>query len=255
MSRCIYCVLLLCYSLSLTAQDSSGYTIAEASRELAAGDYAHASEILDSLERKDGLSATAYLGLGNAYFEVGKTGRAILAYERGLRLRPGHRALRNNLKYVREEAGLTTPVLPEFFLLRWWRAVGAFLGSTVAYIVAACCWWIAVVGGVYWYLRRRTMAEKRRFVLLPLAVTFLVLAVVLYALGQSRYEYLNSTDEAVLLTAGAALRVSPTEAASVEDELPAGSHLSITDRVGKYVKVTLADGRQGYLLQDELAII
>ena len=204
----------------------------------------------DSLRTADG-----YLALGNTYFEAGATGEAILAYERGLRLRPNHPTLRNNLRYVREEVGIIAPTIPDFFLLRWWRSIGAVVGSTTAYVLALVCWWLAVASGLYWYLRRQQMAEKRRFVLLPAAVCLLSLAVFFYVLGQSRHDFLHRTDEAILLTPAAALRVSPTEAASVETELTSGQRLIITDRVGDYVKVTLEDGRQGYLLVEELAVI
>ncbi len=204
----------------------------------------------DSLQTADG-----YLAQGNAYFAEGATGEAILAFERGLRLRPNHATLRNNLRYVREEAGITAPPLPEFFLVRWWRTVGAAIGSTTAYVLALVCWWLAVAAGLYWYLRRRQMTEKRRFVLLPASILLLALAALCYLLGQSRYAFLHRTDEAILIAPTAALRVSPTEAASVEAELASGQRLLITDRVGDYVKVTLEDGRQGYLLVGELAVI
>ncbi|WP_420460787.1 hypothetical protein [Neolewinella sp.] len=205
---------------------------------------------LDSFQTADG-----YLAQGNAYFTEGATGEAILAFERGLRLRPNHVTLRNNLRYVREEAGITAPPLPEFFLVRWWRTVGAVIGSTMAYVLALICWWLAVAAGLYWYLWRRQMAEKRRFVLLPGSVFLLGLAVLFYLMARTRYDFLHRTDEAILIAPTAALRVSPTEAASVEAELASGQRLLITDRVGDYVKVTLEDGRQGYLLVAELAVI
>ena len=255
MLRCLLLVVLLGTCVSPHAQDTTAYTLATAERELAEGDFAFAAQLLDSVERKEGLTPAGYLALGNARFESGQVGEAILAYERGLRLRPDQQTLMNNLRFVQEEAGLTAPTLPGFFLLRWWRVAGAAIGSTTAYILAMICWWLAVAGGLYWYLRRRTMAEKRRFVLLPLAIFLIVLAVLFYTLGQSRYTYLHRTDEAVLLTPTASLRVSPTEAASIEAELTAGNKLTITDRVGKYVKVILADGQQGYLLLGELAVI
>ena len=204
----------------------------------------------DSLRTADG-----FLALGNSRFEAGATGEAILAYERGLRLRPNHPSLQNNLRFVREEAGITAPTLPEFFLLRWWRSAGAVIGSTTAYVLAMVCWWLAVAAGLYWYLRRRQMTEKRRFILLPASVCLLALAILFYLVGQSRYDVLHRTDEAILLAPSAALRVSPTQAASVETELTSGQRLVITDRVGDYVKVTLEDGRQGYLRVDELEII
>lgn len=201
------------------------------------------------------LSPEYYLARGNEAFEAGQPGQAILAYERGLRLQPGNDRLKNNLKFVREEAGLTTPVPPDYWLLRAWRWTGAALGTRTAYYLALLLWWLAVAGATLWLLRRRNMNEKQRFVLLPLAVGMALLAVLCYTLGQSRYDYLHREDEAILTAPEATLRVSPSPQGSVEAELTEGRRLELTDRAGDYVKVRLVDGRQGYLPMAALEII
>lgn len=232
------------------------YSLAAAEQALRSEDYKQATVIFDSLETEQQLaSPDFYLALGNARFETGRTGEAILAYERGLRLSPANPDLINNLRYVREEAGLTTAEVPDFFLLRWWRVAAALVGTTVAFAVSLLLWWLAVGGVFWWYLRRREMEEKRRFALLPLAFTGVLLAALFFALAQSRYNHLHRDDEAILVAPTATLRVSPTESASVEAELAAGHKLVITDRLNRYVKVQLADGRQGYLLLSEVATI
>ncbi|WP_116124885.1 SH3 domain-containing protein [Lewinella sp. IMCC34183] len=244
-------VLLFLSSLSLQAQDD--LSLAGAEERMRAGDYVRAAAILDSLEG-GAVSPEFFLALGNARFETGEPGRAILAYERGLRLRPGDRDLKNNLRYVRESAGITTPELPDFFLLQLWRRVGAWLGTDVAYALSLLCWWLAVGGVVWWFLRRQQMEEKRRFALLPGAGVCAVLCLTLFLLAGSRSAFLQSTDEAVLVE-DASLRVAPAEEGSVEAELLQGHKLRITDRVNRYLKVQLPDGRQGYVTRSEIEII
>lgn len=254
MLRC--CLLLLLLPLGLKAQDTTEQMLGEIEVALREGAYQSAARQLDTLEAvAGGLPVNGYLAQGNAYYEVGDYGRAILAYERGLRLRPGHADLRNNLAYVREEAGISEPPLPDFVLLRWWRLAGAALGATTAYVLALVWWWLAVVGALWWYRYRNRMAEQRRFALLPAAGLCLFLALACFALGHHREAYLDQSNEAVLLAVVADLRVSPTPEASVEATLTGGLKLRITDRVGDYVKVSLADGRQGYLRATELAVI
>ncbi len=245
-------LLLLCTAGALSAQDD--YTLEAASTELRSGDRVRAAEILDSLEGNGLVSPEFYLALGNARFETGQFGSAILAYERGLRLRPGNADLRNNLEYVRQEAGITAPELPEFFLIRTWHLAGAWLGTDLCYLLGIACWWLAVAGAGWWYLRRHRMAEKQRFALLPLAALFAVLCGVFFLLGESRYDLLHATDQAILTT-DAVLRVAPTEEGSVEAELTEGYKLQITDRVNRFVKVQLPDGRQGYVNRAEIEVI
>lgn len=245
--------LVLPLSFSLAAQ--TDYTLQAAQEELSSSDYTHAADILDSLENSIVPTANFYLALGNARFESGRTGEAILAYERGLKLKPGNGNLINNLRYVREEAGLPPVAGSDFALLRWWRMLGAALGTTLAYTISLILWWLAVSGVLYWYLRRKRMSEKRRFALLPLSVGIGVLSLLFFALGWTRHDYLHRSDTAILLTPMATLRVAPTSEASAEADLPSGHKVTITDRVNRYVKVRLSDGRQGYLLREEVEII
>lgn len=221
---------------------------------LAAKDYGRAASLLDSLG-EEYRSAEYYLTLGNAQFEAGAPGRAILAYERGLRIQPGHNDLANNLRFVREEAGVNVGDPPSFFILRWWQLLGALVGTTVAYSLGLLCWWVALGLALFWYLRRRSMEEKRRFVLLPVAGLMLGLAILCYTLGATRYTTLHRQDVAILTVPVANLRVAPLEGGTVEGALEEGSRLRITDTVGRYVKVELYDGRQGYLLSGELTVI
>ncbi len=243
-------IILLCCPLAIWGQESQLLT--EARRELQEGDHERAAVLLDSLENLGFGSPSLYLALGNAHFESGRTGRAVLAYERGLRLRPGDGDLRNNLRFVREEAGIFIPELPDFFLLRWWRVAGSWLGTAAALYLGLLFFWLAVAGATYWYLRRQRMDEKRRFALLPAAGVCLAVAFLLFSLGRARNQYLSRTDGAVLLATAAPLRVSPTGNSSVETTLTEGAYLIVTDRLEKYLKVRLADGKQGYVRRDEV---
>ena len=230
------------------------YSISAASEALQGADYRLAAQILDSLEMTGAVNPNFYLAKGNAHFEAGQPGRAILAYERGLRLRPKQPDLLNNLRFVREQAGISTPDIPAFFLLGAWRSAGAFLGNKTSFVLSLIFWWLAVAGAVWWYLRKDKMEEKRRFVLLPAALLFALLALLFYGLGESRTNYLDRSDEAILLS-GATLLVSPTAEGSVEAQLPEGVKLYITDRVNRYVKVQLVDGQTGYLPVEQIGII
>ncbi len=49
---------------------------------------------------EEGADADTYYNLGNAYFRTGQTGRAVVSYERALRLDPTHEDARTNLEFV-----------------------------------------------------------------------------------------------------------------------------------------------------------
>lgn len=244
MPRIILLSLWFLFSLCLSAQ-ASELTAARAA--LATEDAKAQITALDSLTRTGAVSPAAYQALGNAYYQRGDFGMAILSYERGLRLKPGHAGLKNNLQYVRAEAGITRPELPDFFLVRWWRAIGAALGAGTMFWLAMLLWWLAVAGTVIWFLRRKEMDEKKRFALLPAAVVALVLAVICLSIGNSRNAYLENNLDAILVARKADLRVAPGPDATLEQSLSAGLKLRVLDEFDGFIKVALEDGKQGWL--------
>ena len=228
----LFC-LLLGGSVPLTAQDSLAIS----------GD----GEVVVPERLTTPVSPESYQARGNDFYRQRDLGRAILAYERGLRLDPGNKALKNNLDYVRREADITELQVREFFLSRWWRDAGAMVGVANAQWLALACWIIAVLAATLWYLRRRQMEEGKRFAILPLAVLFALFAFLFFRLGSSRLAYLERNDEAILVEDYVSLRVAPGPDASLEEELGAGRKMRIVDEFDGYFKVILASGGQGWV--------
>lgn len=64
--------------------------------------YQEAVDLYRQAIEKEGTSATLYYNLGNAEYRLGHTARAILAYERALRLDPTDSDTRTNLEFVND---------------------------------------------------------------------------------------------------------------------------------------------------------
>lgn len=245
-------VLLLFLCPQLSAQPAA---LTAARAALSATDPDRQLAALDSLRATGRESADLHLALGNAWFGKQRVGRAILHYERGLRLAPGRADLVNNLRFVRGEAGINTLAVRAFFLIRWWRWLGAALGVGLSQWIAMFCWWGAVAGAVFWYVKREAMDEKRRFALLPLAVGLLLLALFFYQLGGSRAAWLNDESVAVLTAPSAELRVAPGPAATRLQTLAEGEKLRILDAFDGYLKVARDNGEQGYVPAEVVVVI
>lgn len=245
----LLCLLLSCLSYgqstALTAAREA-LTIPDPEAQLAA---------FDSLLATGKESAGLHLALGNAYFNDDRPGKAILHFERGLRLAPGSKDLANNLQFVRAEVGINKLQVREFFLTGWWRAVGAFLGTNASQWLGLLFWWGAVAGAVVWFLKRREMDEKKRFALLPLAAVSLLLSLLFYNIGSSRADFLNNSKEAILTAEFADLRVAPGPEATLEETLKEGVKLRVLDEFDGYIKVAMEDGSQGYLPEGSLEVI
>ena len=94
------CFLLGCSPLG--AAPSAAFD--QANRQFAAGDYAAAAAAYEQALAADGPRAAVFYNLGNSYQRLGRTGPAILAYERARLLAPRDPDLLANLALARKAA-------------------------------------------------------------------------------------------------------------------------------------------------------
>ncbi|MCD8072416.1 MAG: tetratricopeptide repeat protein, partial [Alistipes sp.] len=86
------------------------------------GDYELAAIIYDSIRSGGYVSSRLYYNLGNAYFKQGKTGLAILNYNRSLKISPSDPDTRHNLKIAETHARDKIEAVPVFFMRSWIRS-------------------------------------------------------------------------------------------------------------------------------------
>jgi hypothetical protein len=143
---------------------------AEGNRLYQDGDYAGAVERYERIVEAGYDSGALRYNIGNAYFKLGDLGKAILNYERSLRLSPRDEDARANLELARSLTVDQVTPLPGFWLFRvanWWvhllsrglltiLVAAAYLMTTAATVVfvlrrgsplAAWCARLAVVAG------------------------------------------------------------------------------------------------------------
>ena len=106
--RCYFPILLAILLLSATAvlgtvEDS---LFQEGNEAYSRGDYAQAISKYQQITETAGYSPSVLYNLANSYAQSGKTGRAILNYERALRLSPSDSDIFGNLELVKKENGL-----------------------------------------------------------------------------------------------------------------------------------------------------
>jgi tetratricopeptide (TPR) repeat protein len=79
---------------------SSANLIVLADSAYSTENYTEAIKLYTKSIETDGVSSSAYFNLGNAYFKTGNIGRAIINYERALKIDPSNQDARTNLQFV-----------------------------------------------------------------------------------------------------------------------------------------------------------
>lgn len=102
----ISCLFFIFFSPVWTAGQHSQDLFEQGNEAYSRGDYYAAAEFYNQLAATSGYSAGLLYNLGNSYAQFGQTGKAILNYERALRLSPSDSDIQGNLELIKKESGL-----------------------------------------------------------------------------------------------------------------------------------------------------
>ena len=120
MKRFLLYSLLLLVSLSASASVNRWEAGNKAYIE---GNYDKAIEEYSAILEGGEYSMELYYNLANAYFKMEKIGKAILYYNKALRIAPSQEDVLHNLAIAEAQTKDRIAVIPEFFLNRWLRTV------------------------------------------------------------------------------------------------------------------------------------
>ncbi len=198
-------------------------------------------------------SASLYCNTGDAYFKDGNVPKAIVYYERALKLDPSYDDARYNLELMNAAIQDRIDPVPEFILKVWAR--------DICYIMDSNAW--AVLFLVFLAL---TFAMVLLFVLAPTAggrrtgffvgIVMLVLAVMSVSFSVWQKKDYMIADEAVVMRPVTSVKSSPAAESSTDlFILHEGTKVKIIDSVGRWNNIELADGRQGWLPSEDIEII
>jgi tetratricopeptide (TPR) repeat protein len=202
---------------------------AKANTEFAAGNFKAAIADYQAIVDSGEWSANLFYDLGNAYFRDGDFGRAILNYDRALRLDQHHPEADANLRIARDQTRsleLTPPVLERYL---------NFGTANSFAIVAAIFFWLTVI-----FLMLRPGK-----VLWAVAGMFLAAACVFAA-----YRWENGTRGqrlAIVIAGKAEARVATVDSARSVLALPAGSEVLILEERGDWSYAALPNDQRGWI--------
>lgn len=234
--------LLLAAPSGATAQ---GDFFAEANSRYQEGDYDGALARYESILDAGYESGPLYYNMGNTHFKLGDLGRAILHYERALRLSPNDDDIQANLDLARSLTADEITPLPGFWVFRvagWWVRLVPLGWLTLivlgGYLVAATC-------TVVWVLSRETtLGQWAVRVSVVSAAVALLFGVNLAA----RELQIGVAEEAVVMADEVAVQSAPSDDTALQIfTVHQGTKVRIDTRAEEWAEVVLADGKVGWV--------
>ncbi len=215
-------------------------------------DFAQAIEGYEAILASGEHSAKLYYNLANAYFKSEQTGRAILYYNRALRLQPGDEDIRHNLSVAEARTKDTIEAIPEFFLTQWLRDIRHLMSATAWSILSLIFFAVFGFGLLCYLLGTRLTLRKTGFYTM-LCALFLTISTMWFALA-GRNEQLGE-HRAIVMATSAAVKSSPDRAATDLFILHEGTEVEISNTLDGWCEVTIADGKKGWTERHKIEVI
>ena len=210
------------------------------------GRYREAAPLYEKLASEGASGAALYYNLGNTYFKQGQIGRAVLFYERAIRLAPKDKEILGNLAYAREFVQ-DKVVAPE--PSAWMRRLVYFyelLTLNMTMLLSSFFYFILVLVVCSFIVRPASRRAIRKWLILFSILLSLSLPLLGAKLFSQRYA------EAVVIAREVEVRYGPSPQETKAFLLHEGTSCAIRDVSGEWVLIWLANDRGGWVPRESL---
>ncbi len=221
--------------------------------------YRLAIELYNQSIAQEGKSSTAYYNLGNAYFRNDNLGKAVVSYERALKLNPANADARQNLEFVKSRIQDRPEDDTPFIARLHASIVAACSPDAWAWIAFGIFLLVALASGCYIFSTNVTLRKTGFFGgIVLLAVFAYILAVAADAASTAK-----SHEDAVVIVPSTQLTSAPRAARGTSDKVVTiheGTCVQIIDSVAtpddpvspRWYNVKINNGTKAWLRSSDV---
>lgn len=214
--------------------------------------YHEAIELYESILEMEVVSSALFYNLGNAYYQTGQIGKAILNYERARRLSPNDEAILHNLRIARSLLAENVEPMPQLFFLDWrdnFVQMQSVDGWAITIIILA---FAVMLCAVLFFVQKSRTQKKVFFFAGNFALLFLLLS--FYAVNRQHYQqYVKQ--EAIVMSPRVTAKSAPSDRSIDLFIAYEGTKVELTSNVMDWYEVRLPNGQVGWVNKSALEII
>ena len=220
----------------------------EAAQAYKQGDFEKTAAAYEALAGKYPDSAELHYNLGNVYFKLKKTGKALVEYSRAKRIDPRDYDINENLTYAQGLIEYKMDDKRNWYLIQWDRLMGLVAWQEAVFLsLGLYLAWILL------WIARFTVRKNLKFLFLikPVFILFLL------SLAPAGWKYWDESwrREAVVVVPKAEVRYGPSNADKVAFRLVEGLKVRVLQAREDWCLVGLVNGDSGWSEKKNLEVI
>lgn len=239
----IFCICLMMLSVNAESNEA---LFDKADQFYSKKEYNNALVIYTQLEKNKIISANLFENTANTYLKLGKYPEAILYYER-------------TKKHTTETAqidAILNKIITDYKLENTKttnNVVEFFAKKTSRNVLAMTCIFMSVILIIIiiLYIRKKISLQNTYT---SIAI-YLVAIIFINYIAYTNYKVTEKSNQVIILKNNTLLKSTPSESASDNYEIPAGSKFEIKDKIGNWYLLQNQFGKNGWANEKDLGII
>jgi tetratricopeptide (TPR) repeat protein len=215
-------------------------------------DFEKSIRLYEELIQNRNTSASIYYNLGNAYFKSGNFAKAILNYERALKLTPDDEEVNFNLKIASLKVVDKMETVPEIFYKKWINKFATLLSSKSWTILFITTVWLLFAAASFYFIGRSVRIKKISFVFM-IVLIFLSGSTGIIAARSHAITYVDK--KGIIMSSSVYVKSSPDEKGNDLFILHEGTKVEILDNLNNWNKIRIANGGIGWMQSADLTTI
>ncbi len=197
-------------------------------------------KILESNHHSDAL----YYNLGNAHYKLNNIGPSIYYYEKALQLAPHDSDIKNNLAFSQNATIDSIEPLPETIFYKWYNSLSGIL-TFDGWAICVVVFTISFVLLFLLYYFSYSEGKKRLFFVSSLFTIIFLLGSLTIAF--STYNDSVKNQPAIIFSESISIKSAPSLGSEAAFELHEGTKVQIIARDGDWVRIEIANGKDGWI--------
>ena len=238
-------------STSLLA-DNNNALAEQANKAYAKQDYNSAIELYKKVIDNGYESFKLYYNLGNAYFKSNQIPSAILYYEKAKKLNPSDEDLNFNLNVANNKIVDKIEAIPELFIKSWIDGFVKMFNTDDWARITIVTFCLSLVLLLIYLLSTSLSIRKLAF---WFSIFMFIIAIFTFVFAKHQYNDLNKIKEGIVFTPTVNIKSSPDQNSVDIFVIHEGLKVRITDQVGDWYEVRIANGSKGWIKSSDVEII